>query len=181
MERKLTTRELAPYLPHGLSVKYRLIGRHSAHKESILEGRMLDSLAIYQYVKPLLRPLSQLTEEIEHNGEEFVPIRELFQMAYMSVYDCSFGGDFIDDVSLDEHLALKAKEILDLPPSSPAERNYYYGFTVELPNQFLMSVNGVYLTIPNFTMYQKLFEWHFDVFGLIEAGLAVELNDKTTK
>ena len=27
--------------------------------------------------KPLLRPLSSLTEEIEHNGERFVPIEEL--------------------------------------------------------------------------------------------------------
>ena len=23
---------------------------------------------------------------------------------------------------------------------------------------------------------QKLFEWHFDVFGLIEAGLAIDIN-----
>ena len=24
--------------------------------------------------------------------------------------------------------------------------------------------------------WQKLFEWHFDVFGLIDAGLAIDIN-----
>lgn len=33
------------------------------------------------------------------------------------------------------------------------------------------------VAIPYF-MYQKLFKWHFDVHGLIEKGLAINLNDK---
>jgi len=32
-------------------------------------------------------------------------------------------------------------------------------------------INGV-----NFWVIQKLLEWHFDVFGLIDAGLAVDIN-----
>lgn len=26
-------------------------------------------------------------------------------------------------------------------------------------------------------LFEKLFEWHFDVYGLIEAGLAIDIND----
>jgi len=28
----------------------------------------------------------------------------------------------------------------------------------------------------DFNMYQKLFEWHFDIYGLIEKGLAIDIN-----
>ena len=28
----------------------------------------------------------------------------------------------------------------------------------------------------NYFIYQKLCEWHFDIFGLIDAGLAVDIN-----
>lgn len=42
---------------------------------------------------------------------------------------------------------------------------------------------GIYMKSIDYTIkptpylvYQKLFEWHFDVFGLIEKGLAVDIN-----
>jgi hypothetical protein len=28
----------------------------------------------------------------------------------------------------------------------------------------------------NFILFQKLFEWHFDIYGLIDAGLAIDIN-----
>lgn len=28
-----------------------------------------------------------------------------------------------------------------------------------------------------YDMFKKLFEWHFDIFGLIEAGLAIDINE----
>lgn len=78
-------------------------------------------------IKPILRPLSDLTKEIEINGDRFRPIEKLY------------GGDYYtkgmnDSISNYQHL------------------KNHYGF------------------------YSQLFEWHFDVFGLIDAGLAVDLN-----
>ena len=77
-------------------------------------------------IKLILRPLSDLTKEIEHNGERFVPIEY-------------FLGD--DDV-----LILNAVQINDLS----------------------------YLP---YNLIQKLLSWNFDIFGLIESGLAVNLNE----
>lgn len=127
--------------------------------------------------KILLLPLEYLTKEIEVNGEKFVPIKELFQIAYHSIYGYRFtDGEYL--MISEEHLALQATETVSLPNTTTI---YKYGFTVELPNQFLMSCNGNYLTIPNLTMYEKLFEWHFDVFGLIEKGLAIDFNETFTQ
>lgn len=46
-------------------------------------------------VKPILRPLSYLTEEIEHNGEKFVPIDYFLGEDYDLVYNaCLIHNDF---------------------------------------------------------------------------------------
>jgi len=37
--------------------------------------------------KPIVRPLSQLTQEIEHNGEKFIPIVELFKIEFIDEFD----------------------------------------------------------------------------------------------
>lgn len=169
---KLELKHLSPYLPYG--VKVSLIDQYGdLEPDLILEIESLgqdyadlskgfNTMSIHG-IKPILRPLSDLTKEIEHNGEKFVPIQELFQIAYEDIYTHRFEGVFDEDDLLKERLALKA-----------SEEKWNYGFTVELPNQFLMTANGDPLTIPNFTMYQKLFEWHFDVFGLLDAGLAIK-------
>jgi len=81
----------------------------------------------------LLRPLSQLTKEIDHNGEKFVPIERLYEM---------FGGGYSSINS----------------------------FTISNLNDF---------TIPrllNYSRHSTLLEWHFDCFGLIEEGLAIDIN-----
>lgn len=83
-------------------------------------------------IKPLLRPLSQLTEEIEHNGERFVPM-DIFSLMY-------FGGQ-------------ANKEAL--------KKDFYENIIYTRYNSL------------SYETVQKLIEWHFDVFGLIPAGLAV--------
>jgi len=70
---KLTIKELAPYLPYGLKI----IDSYNGQIHSIDKGETLDYvLQWYKGDKPhkiILRPLSDLTKEIEHNGERFVP------------------------------------------------------------------------------------------------------------
>ena len=69
---ELELKHLAPYLPYNLMIKYR-VGKLSGYKYDFLTGQRLDSLSMYKYFKPILRPLSDLTKEIEVNGEKFVP------------------------------------------------------------------------------------------------------------
>jgi len=92
MENILTLEHLAPYLPYGLKVKVEdykcdyvgrefdeVIGFHQWDKSGLLwsvltEGGAKPSL---NRVKPILRPLSDLTKEIEVDGEKFVPLNKL--------------------------------------------------------------------------------------------------------
>lgn len=113
-------------------------------------------------IKPILRPLSDLAKEIEVDGKKFVPIKKLFNIAYESVYDHPFEGSYIESIELSENLSIKAKE-----------DNWSYGFSIELPYCFRFSTNGDFLNIPNFSMYQKLWEWHFDIFDLHSNNLCI--------
>lgn len=87
----LSIKELAPYLPYGLQmvIDRKVVWRpnkdeYPKTKEAdatltpallcdIIDG-VYDSIAKF---KPLLRPLSDLTKEIEVNGEKFVPYKKL--------------------------------------------------------------------------------------------------------
>lgn len=77
MKEKLELKHLAPYLPYGLKVRSKQEITYILNIFSNMRGKGLESRDIYscldnQY-KPILRPLD-LTKEIEHNGERFVPL-----------------------------------------------------------------------------------------------------------
>ena len=135
---KLELKHLAPYLPYKLKGKlenedyypttigelYRL--ETSADSDNIpycivdvYEGEIVD-------FKPILRPLSDLTKEIEVNGDKFIPHIKLGGRPNLKDYDIEYLSKNIDNMS--------------------------YG------------------------LVSKLIEWHFDVFGLIEKGLAIDIN-----
>lgn len=130
---KLELKYIAPYLPYGLKG---IITYHADNKEICTLGVKCDInnvCDIYDFLnssydlKPILRPLSDLTKEIEVNGEKFVPILEMERI--FKINPLWEGWDF-------KHIA------------------------VELPIE----------------IWNKLFEWHFDVFGLIPQGLAIDIN-----
>src|SRR5690606_13632168 len=126
---KLELKHLAPYLPYGLRLfhaEYK--AKHILDisiKEVIYDSEMsaVTLTAMVngnEYLKPLLRPLSDLTKEIEHNGEKFVP-----------------------------------SELLNFDFSDLSQLDYEY--------------------IP-YNLATFLLEHHFDIFGLIENGLAIDIN-----
>jgi hypothetical protein len=81
---KLELKHVAPYLPYGLKYKsehiegsriYTMLGLNEKYNR-------LDSDCDYGWIyikgiKPILRPLSDLTKEIEHNEERFVPFERI--------------------------------------------------------------------------------------------------------
>jgi len=125
---KLELKHVAAYLPYGLTgqdhngKKMRLTPILLAHIESDRIG-----------FTPYLRPLSDLTKDIDVNGERFVPY-EINDVVELMVRDndmeclCEFEGDISKNTGLP------------------------------------------------YTIIQLLHEWHFDTFGLIEAGLAIDIN-----
>lgn len=114
---KLELKHLAPYLPYGVMCELqdqgetkqaKLCGAYSDNSYAFFDT--VESEHGYDSIKPILRPLSDLTKEIEHNGKKFIPIQ-------------------ITRNYTDENVSYK--------------------------------------------LCDKLFEWHFDVFGLIDQGLAI--------
>lgn len=106
---------------------------------------------------PIVRPLTDLVNEIEHNGKKFVPALEL--------------------VKLKE----KYGKWKDIAPSI----DYLY-YIVNKPFGKVLKVTKIdtwviYLSFTEierseFFIVQKLLEWHFDVAGLIDNNLGVDVN-----
>lgn len=136
---KLELKHIAPYLPYGLRIK----GETHGDIEELtglsggcvmINGNIKAWCDIFD-VKPILRPLSDLTNEIEHNGEKFVPIEYL-------------------------------------------EDKYY---TIDLHKQCmrLLEEEGEnWINQTDYMLIDYLFEWHFDVFGLIDNNLAININQQ---
>jgi hypothetical protein len=79
MKKELTIEHLAAYLPYGVKVKtddgpIEMIGIQYVHGLFVPQLNTDDyDLDLDNPIKICLRPLSQLTETIEHGGERFVP------------------------------------------------------------------------------------------------------------
>lgn len=72
---KLELKHLAGYLPYGLKM-YWEDNQHRPQAAWELKPESVD-FVLYNQNKPILRPLSDLTKEIEVNGEKFVPNKNL--------------------------------------------------------------------------------------------------------
>lgn len=88
MKEQLTLKHLAPYLPYELQMIFEstggriitLIGITKQGKYGIVITSGQGGLWLSQGWKPILRPMSDLTKEIEHNGEKFVPEEVLMRL-----------------------------------------------------------------------------------------------------
>jgi hypothetical protein len=167
MEQKLELKHIAPYLPYGLKGAACCL---DGYYEPIELGELMrietgitrsgDTGEVWLVLddievpiiefKPILRPLSDLKNIIEVNGEKFVPIERLFEIKY--------------------------------PELVSRGREYYIEF---VPNWVLCSGNWTATSLKislsdiysnYYWLVQKLIEWHFDIFGLIEKGLAIDIN-----
>ena len=107
--------------------------------------------------KPILRPLSELTKEIEHKCDKFIPIVELAKISGIK-YNVvrKIGQHSIDLGKNNDDFSI---------------RFWYESFTY---NSFLACRNGHYFPINQLLLIQKLIEWHFDIAGLIDKNEAID-------
>jgi hypothetical protein len=180
---KLELKHLAPYLPYGLKVK--IIDQIRNYK--INQIRELKIQLFWDFtrterniIKPILRPLSDLTKEIQHNGEKFVPILEL-----RCIEQGNWDGDefILDHTQIIDYGVRKGdnncywvewKDGLSQTQSFSFKDRDFSRFWITDRNKF----GGISYCILNnrYLLFQKLFEWHFDVFGLLENNLAIDIN-----
>jgi hypothetical protein len=143
--------EITGYLPYGLKVMhlgvvYPVDGMRAIY--IILNDHGDTMSAYYDSIKPILRPLSDLTKEIEINGEKFVPLVELARIQYPQ-----FG--------------LKNKFWYEDYPNFCSVCDY----TAMNTRVWKKSIGH-----NEFRFIQKLYQWHFDIFGLIDRGDAIDIN-----
>ena len=150
----LKSEYIAPYLPYDLQVLFekeyfstlKLVSdvHFSARDHNGGEFRtgyfVNDEFRNWQLV---LRPLSQLFEEIEVNGKRVIPINMLMQF-------------------------------WEMPPVGTQEYSYKEQY-------FYKMLECVDLNCIRYGQYQMLLSWHFDIFGLIKNGLAVDMSQVNLK
>ena len=139
---KLELKHLAPYLPYKLTVKDTRLTEGNQYRQLLPWLLTNDPKQEITIFIPILRPLSDLTIEIEHNGEKFVPFIEILR-------DSSFKVDSFDDVEYERW------------------RKHF-----ECP----LKQNNLFIDSSMFCEIQLMISWHFDVFGLIPEGLAIDIN-----
>ena len=136
---ELELKYIAPYLPYGLKIQGQT-NKEVAELTAIKDGgvQINDNKITYGWwsdffdIKLILHPLSDITKEIEVNGEKFVPIDFLVDKMKLTIGGLSKFGI--------------TKRILNEP------------FTID------------------YWAFEKLLSWHFDVFSLINDGLAIDIN-----
>jgi hypothetical protein len=125
-----------------------------------LVGRLPSSNNLRQKIffknaKLIARPLSDLTREITHNGETFVPIVEMAKMFHVN-----------NSNTVTHYLSPRCSSdfaMVQCCVENNDNRYLYY-------QVFLNAWKNKYREI------EYMHSLHFDTFGLIEAGLAIDIN-----
>jgi hypothetical protein len=121
--------------------------------------------------KPILYPLLDILKEREIEGKQIVPLIELAKIAYpknrpLSDFSICNGYVKLDNWNIGGYsFHFDKKEIsfdCRVDFNGHTWRNNCY-----VPNQL--------------KLLQKLYEWHFDIHGLIEKGLAIDINTLNLK
>ena len=96
----LELKDICGYLPYGLMQKhYNDVCSFTIATQSCMGKDVFHEMPI-RFGKPILRPMSDLTKEITHRGEKFVPMVELGECANVEVEvaDFEFKRDKVIDV-----------------------------------------------------------------------------------
>lgn len=160
-KQQLTIEHLAPYLPYKLKMKFE--GEDFEHELVGLDITEygLKLISVYEdygtapldSAKPILRPLSDLTKEIEHNGERFYPIGKLHNSSYRRLGTKCKGQYEVNEM---------ISGVLTTKKSS-----FSQGVAIDIKRP-----DNNKQWIINY-----LLKWHFDVFGLLDKNLAINLNE----
>ena len=153
---KLELKHLSAYLPYGLEMIFqdpkgritKMRGICDYAEKGITVSTGHGGIWIEDSgMKPILRPLSDLEKHIDLGGLKLIALEEL-QVMYNTINETQL-----------------------------TKLNFYYteedGFCLfGIADEF---ENEKEIAMPLY-MYENMFRWHFDVYNLIESGLAIDIN-----
>ena len=164
---KLQLKHLAPYLPYGLKTVNFNVG--NLLNKPLISEMIASSIMFFAdgttEAKPILRPLSDLTKEIEINGEKFVPIIQLVKIV----------SDIHNNDMDDKFIISDTGRILVKTPWDLKVEMFYKTKSICWAIYDTWN-NKEKRTINQYVALEKLLEWHFDIFNLIENNLAIDIN-----
>lgn len=199
MQEKLKLEHLAPYLPYDLtyfSPKHVATSMIDVNKdESIEKMGPVSMISIIndsdmppghqRGVKPVLRPLSDLVNEIEFNGEKIIPLVKMLENT-VQYGNCGIKiidiGSYGNGIRNDGEIGYLIKYTVSVMGNTEYTLEYNFKGNsiqckrnlVNLPesNQSKWSLQPV--NFLNFITW--LYKMHFDIYGLIEKELAIDIN-----
>jgi len=112
------------------------------------------------WLLPIFLPIDCLTKEIEVDGEKFVPILKLYQKS-------NGFSEFDKIISMNDWNGRYGVFSVRVFRGS-----HTYDFKYNSKNQNFEAFTNT----NQLELFQQLFKWNFDVFGLIEKGKATNIN-----
>jgi hypothetical protein len=173
MKRTLTLQQAVAYLPYDIQVEDTLNGGSFSltqtwsiplpeEYQDLYGKNRLEQMLTDSSLKMILRPLSDLTKEITVNGgEPIVPMIELAKIAIPGVRKHAWKNDCLRSLYPNGVCA----------PDTEVVFNFDEGVFSYTYKKELRKVNN------QLHLFQKLHELHFDLYGLIEDGLAIDINE----
>lgn len=162
---KLELKHITPYLPYDLQVKcYDNVWSVEGFRKGVSLFLMDDSVltsADLSDVKPILRPLSSMSK------------KEAYDLLSLVVFDLTVD---IEDM---ENLIIK-RDLNEIIIKCTFKNSIYYDtlFSLYISGERILYTStdndGEEPLLTSYSMYEHLFSNHFDVFGLIDRGLAIE-------
>ncbi len=153
--KEITLKEWSAYLPYGLKfATKRGYDTLSTLSEDMINCDFEEYYSLNE-VKPILRDLSDLTKEIEHDGEKFVPIERLLDIE--SGINWSSSDYLLAESGVGEYwVKLKGKK-----------KSFVFGFNCYKKYFYMHSQFGDNKYVKNqLQLFNRLFEWKFNVFQL---------------
>ena len=155
---------LAMSLPYDVKAidKFGCIWTIHPYKDALDSFKDNEHLSYENFIKEevhklILRPLSDLTKEIEHKGEKFVPIVKLMQIAY-EIQD--------SDITPEK---IYVKDNLHTVKISDVE----FAFDAD-DNSFISMLHNFFSAVPKqLELFQKLISWHFNLMDIGEEFIDV--------
>jgi hypothetical protein len=164
MNKVLGLEDIIGYLPHGVYLNYMspsgfvrndVITGYSDNRKFLIVNDGCNDSYIYEdgSQKLVLRPLSDLYKPIIHNGEKFISIVKLAEKAY------PWNGWYLDQTG----------------EKATFDTDYeYVDFFFNGRDKSFVSTRG---SVPNqYLLFDYLNELKIDYRGLIDAGLAIDVN-----